>query len=172
METSYNCTIRFQHVVPKVNSSIVSKGAMKSLKEMFPLAVMHIPSHTYLMNAQLVRTKFQVFPTFDLFPQKVILMKGLSHEHLQKFFTAKTQKESNRQVFFSKIWQMCVFGKITPKLFLKTSYWMFWEPFCKNSKRLLVNNCFRKMLHFRCLTGFWIRLCKSDSKFTRYYGFF
>ena len=40
-----------------------------------------------------------------------------------QFFTAKTQKESNRQVFFSKIWQMCVFGKITAKLFLKTSYW-------------------------------------------------
>ena len=42
VETSYNCT-KWCSVATyqKVNSSIISKGAMNSFKEMFPLTVMH-----------------------------------------------------------------------------------------------------------------------------------
>ena len=42
VETSYNCA-KWCSVATyqKVNSSIISKGAMNSFKEMFPLTVMH-----------------------------------------------------------------------------------------------------------------------------------
>ena len=42
VETSYNCA-KWCSVATyqKVNSSIISKGAMKSFKEMFPLTAMH-----------------------------------------------------------------------------------------------------------------------------------
>ena len=31
----------------------------------------------------------------------------------------------------------------------------------ENSSRLKAGDCFRKKLHFRCFTGFWIRLCTA-----------
>ena len=41
METSYNCTIWCpSRMCPKINSSVISKGAMNKLREMFPLARM------------------------------------------------------------------------------------------------------------------------------------
>ena len=39
--------------------------------------------------------------------------------------------------------------------------------FCENSWQVIVINCFCKRLYFRCLTGFWKRLCdKSNLSFS------
>ena len=45
LETSFSCAMLCPDTTyQKVNSSIVTKGAMNSFKKMFPLAIMHPPT--------------------------------------------------------------------------------------------------------------------------------